>query len=74
MRQPARKRTLVHLVNLSGHSQTGYFQPIAMHDIEVSLADGFRKAHSVQLGEDLRVAGRTFTLPILNAYDAIVVE
>ncbi len=28
MKQPARNRTLVHFVNLSGHSDTAYFAPI----------------------------------------------
>ena len=39
-----KERTLVHLINLSGHSQTGYFSPIAMKDITVSLAGGFKRA------------------------------
>ena len=31
------ERRLIHLVNLSGYSQTGYFDPVPMHDIEVQL-------------------------------------
>ena len=37
MAQPARGRTLVHLVNGSGHHDTAYFAPIAMRDIRVEL-------------------------------------
>jgi hypothetical protein len=35
------ERTLVHLISLSAHSQTGYFSPIAMKGITVSLVGGF---------------------------------
>src|SRR5262249_24053712 len=41
MRQALRNRTLVHLVNLSGHSDTAYFPPIVMRDIAVQIAEPF---------------------------------
>ncbi len=74
MRQPARNRTLVHFVNLSGHSQTAYFAPLEMRDIEVELAQEFRKAHAESLGQDLRVTGRRFVLPKLGAYEVVTIE
>jgi hypothetical protein len=78
MRQPRRNRTLVHLVNLSGHSQTGYFAPIAMRDIRLQLAEEFRSARSVTLNENLPVTrdGRygRFSVPKLDRYDVVVLE
>ena len=55
MRQPAKSRTLVHLVNLSGHSQTGYFPPIEMRDIRIELEGTFRLARSAVLGTSLPI-------------------
>ena len=74
MRQPSRNRTLIHFVNLSGHSQTGYFAPIEMRDIEVELASSIRKIHAVRLNQDLPVFGRKFILPKLGAYEVVTVE
>ncbi|MEO8132167.1 MAG: alpha-amylase family protein, partial [Bryobacteraceae bacterium] len=78
MRQPAKHRTMVHLVNLSGHSQTSYFRPIEMRDINIDLAGTFTKARSVTLERELpitKLAGRTkITLPTLNEYDVVVLE
>jgi hypothetical protein len=68
----------VHLINVSGHSQTGYFPNIAMRTIDVAVAGEFRQARSVQLGQALRASreGRylRFTLPELGAYDVVVLE
>lgn len=78
MRQPERKRTLVHFVNLSGHSDTAYFAPIEMRDLTVSLSVPFARARAVKLGETLPVisqdARRSFTLPRLGAYEVVVLE
>ena len=72
------ERTLVHLINLSGHSQTGYFSPIAMRDITVSLAGGFKRARAIRGSEDIpiRVRGSRseITLPVLRDYELIVFE
>jgi hypothetical protein len=78
MEQPHRKRTLVHFVNLSGHSGTGYFPPLPMGGIHVELAQEFRTARSVTLGRELPVTGdglyRSFLLPALEAYDVVILE
>jgi hypothetical protein len=78
MRQPARNRTLVHVVNLSGHSDTAYFAPIEMREITLQVSDQVSRARAVALDQDLPVTrdGRywRFTLPILKAYDVIVLE
>jgi hypothetical protein len=78
MRQSARNRTLVHFVNVSGHSSTGYFAPVEMRDIDVQVAAGFSRARSVGLNRELPVSrqgghGR-FTLPALQQYDVVVLE
>jgi len=78
MRQPERNRTLVHLVNASGHSDTAYFDPIEMRDISIDLAGDFARARALVLGETLAVArtgerGR-FALPRLGAYEVVVLE
>ena len=78
MRQPGHDRTLVHLVNASGHADTAYFEPIEMHDLVVDLAGDFARARAVGLGESLAVAregGRSrFALPRLGAYEVVVLD
>jgi hypothetical protein len=78
MRQPARNRTLVHLVNMSGHSDTAYFPPVDMRDITIRVAQPVRRARAVALDRELTVtrdgAYSVFTVPALKAYDVIVLE
>jgi hypothetical protein len=78
MRQPARRRTLVHLVNLSGHADTAYFDPIAMRDITLDLAAEFTTARAMVAGQPLSVTrtgprGR-IVLPALGAYEVLVLD
>jgi hypothetical protein len=78
MKQPHRNRTLVHLVNLSGHSGTAYFAPIEMRQITIQLAQPFSRATAIGLNQTLPVttAGqyRSLTLPTLKAYEVIALE
>jgi hypothetical protein len=78
MNQPRRHRTLVHLVNVSGHSSTAYFTPIPVRDLEINVKGTFRQARSTQLNRPLPLmtaAGYTkVLLPQLEAYDAVVLE
>jgi hypothetical protein len=78
MRQPRKNRTLVHFVNVSGHSGTAYFAPLPMRGIRVDLAAEFTKARSATLDRALPVTreGRygVFNLPELNEYDVVVLE
>jgi hypothetical protein len=78
MKQPNRARTIVHLVNLSGHSGTAYFRPLEMRGIEVEVEGRFQRARSARLNQALSLTsvGRytKFTLPRLDAYDAVVLE
>ncbi len=73
MRQP--DRHLVHFVNLSGHSQTAYFDAVPMSQIRVQVAGAFRSAKLAGTGKDLAVS-RTgdyleFTLPALAQYELV---
>ena len=78
MEQPARRRSLIHLVNGTGHQDTAYFPPVEIRDIRIELASEVRRVHAVALGRTLPVEGtgqrRWFTLPRLQAYEVLVLE
>ncbi len=78
MGQAKKGRTLVHLVNLSGHSDVSYFPAIPIQDVEISVQGEFRSARSARLDQSLNVErdGRAvrFTLPFLESYDVVVLE
>jgi hypothetical protein len=78
MTQPARTRTVVHLVNGTGHSGTAYFAPLELRDLEIEIALPVTRARAVDLGQTLAVSSRgryrTFTLPRLREYEVIVLE
>jgi hypothetical protein len=78
MDQPSRGRTLLHLVNGSGHHDTAYFLPIEMRNIRIELARDVKSARAVRLNQSLPVSAsgryRSFTLPSLKAYEVIVIE
>jgi len=71
-------RTLLHLINLSGHSQTAYFAPIPIPEIDLELEGSYRSARSVRSPAQLAVAagnGRSrIRLPRLADYELIVLE
>ena len=73
MRQGSRH--LLHFVNLTGHSQTGYFDPLPLAQIRVEIAGPFRSARAVSKGVNLRVdrQGRyaAFVLPSLEEYELV---
>lgn len=68
-------RTLVHLVNLSGHSQTGYFEPVPMAGIRVSVEGEYASAAALRGGTTVAVTregGRTtFIVPRLGDYELV---
>ena len=78
MDQPDRVRTLIHLVNGTGHHDTAYFPPLEIRDIRIDLAREVRSARAVALDQKLPVSGngrlRSFTVPRLQGYEVIVVE
>jgi hypothetical protein len=78
MEQPARSRTLVHLVNLSGHSDTAYLPPVPMRDIALEVVGRWTTARAVGIGKDVPVtrAGRCtrFIVPELSGYEVVVLK
>jgi hypothetical protein len=78
MDQPSQGRTLIHLVNGTGHHDTAYFPPVEIRDINIDLARDVRSVRAVALGRTLPVesrgARRSFTLPRLQAYEVLVIE
>ncbi len=73
MRQ--KDRCLIHFINLSGHSETAYFNPIRMTNIQVNVKGKFHSARTIQSGEDVAVAYNNgyaqFTLPTLDEYELV---
>ncbi len=71
-------RTLLHLINLSGHSQTGYFAPIPMSNIQIQLAGEFKTARTLRKPGNLAVKAHNgyveFTVPQLTDYELVVFE
>jgi hypothetical protein len=71
-------RQLLHVVNVSGHSQTGYFAPMPMTDIRIRLAGTFSSAQSLRSPASLSVRAEggysEFVLPRLSDYELIVVR
>jgi Hypothetical glycosyl hydrolase 6 len=73
MRQ--KDRHLVQLVNLSGHSDIGWFDPVRMTNIMVRIKGNFKTGHAAKSGVDINVANEDgyarFTLPTLEEYELI---
>jgi hypothetical protein len=78
MHQPEKERTLVHLVNVSGHSGTGYFSPLATGPIEIDLAGEFSSGRAARADAALMLrtaSGRTLLqISSLQDYEVIVLE
>lgn len=76
MKQGSRRQ--LHLVNLAGHSQTGYFDPPPFRDVAFDVEGEYAQAHAVRANTGLRMerrVGRTrFTLPRLDEYELIALE
>ncbi|WP_213981030.1 alpha-amylase family protein [Sphingomonas sp. dw_22] len=70
------QRRLLHLVNLTGHADTAYFDPAPMRDIRIDVKLPFARAGAVVSAQALPVArldggyGR-ITLPRLGEYELI---
>jgi hypothetical protein len=48
-------RTLLHLMNVSGHSSTSYFAPLPMSDVRVKIDGTAKSARAIRAGAPLRV-------------------
>jgi hypothetical protein len=71
-------RTLLHLINLSGHSQTGYYAPLKMSDIRIEVAGSFKTATTVrnprQIATQMREGYTVFTIPEMADYELVVMK
>jgi hypothetical protein len=71
-------RTLLHLINLSGHSQTGYYAPLKMSDIRIEVAGSFKTATTVRnprpIAAHMREGYTIFTIPELVDYELVVLK
>jgi hypothetical protein len=71
-------RTLLHLINLSGHAETGYFAPVPMEAIRVRIAGSFRSAQTIRSPGALAVRAASgyseFTIPRLSDYELVVLD
>jgi hypothetical protein len=71
-------RKLLHLINLSGHSQTGYFAPIKMNEIRFEVAGRFKTARTIrnpgQIAIRIHEGYAAFTVPELADYELVVLE
>ncbi|MES1260382.1 MAG: hypothetical protein ABUS49_01505 [Acidobacteriota bacterium] len=76
MEQPHRK--LVHLVNLSGQSQTGYFPPLPMQNVSLEVAGDFTRARTVRNPGELKLTRKAghamLTVPQLSDYELVVLD
>jgi hypothetical protein len=68
-------RHLVQLVNISGHSDTAWLDPIPMTNIQVRVKGRFRTGRAINGGYDVNVADgggyAQFTLPSLDEYELV---
>ena len=76
MKQKERKRSLLHLVNMSGHSTNTFFDAIEMKNISVRLQGKYKKAVLLDGGQNISatIDGNvtSFTIPVLKEYAAVV--
>lgn len=70
--------TLVHLINLSGTSQTGYYPPVPMRAIRIQVRGAFTHAETVRSPGVLSVhaagAYTEVTVPLLADYELLVLR
>jgi hypothetical protein len=68
-------RHLVQLVNISGHSDTAWLDPIPMTNIQVRVKGSFRTGRAINGGYNVNVADgggyAQFTLPSLDEYELV---
>jgi Hypothetical glycosyl hydrolase 6 len=68
-------RHLMHFINLSGHFDTAYFNPVPMKNIEVRVKGNFHSARALRSGQTIAIASHAgyaeFTLPSLEEYELL---
>jgi hypothetical protein len=73
LRQKGRHQ--MHFINLSGHADTAYFNPIPMTNIKVRVKGSFQSARALRSGETIAITNSggyaEFTLPSLDEYELL---
>lgn len=73
MRQ--KDRSLVHIINLTGHSDTAYFGPVPMKDLQIKIRGSSTSARAIRSSQSIPVSKEAgysqFTLPSLDEYELI---
>ncbi|MDQ1471430.1 MAG: hypothetical protein QOJ99_2910 [Bryobacterales bacterium] len=73
-----KERTMLHLINMSGQAETGYFAPVAMRNIRVQVEGTFRSAKSVRKAGVLAVTRKgvysEVVVPELSDYELVVLQ
>jgi hypothetical protein len=68
-------RRLMHFINLSGHSDTAYFNPVSMTNIWVRVKGNFQSARALRSGQTIAITNNAgyadFTLPSLEEYELL---
>ena len=68
-------RRLMHFINLSGHADTAYFNPVPMKDIQVRVKGIFRSGRALRAGQTIAIKSdggySQFTLPSLEEYELV---
>lgn len=72
-------RTLVHLINYSGHDGRSFHEPLPVYDLSVTVnGRAGSTARSARLGTEIPLCAGpdavTFDLPRLDDYDLVVIE
>jgi hypothetical protein len=68
-------RRLIHFINLSGHADTAYFNPVPMKDIQVNVKGAFRSGRALRSRQTVAIKNNAgysqFTLPLLEEYELL---
>lgn len=73
LRQHGRRH--LHLVNMSGHSDTAYFEPVPMSSIKIDVRGDYSRVRAVRAGMEIACTRRggytSFELPRLDEYELV---
>jgi hypothetical protein len=71
-------RYLMHFINLTGHADTAYFDPIPLSEIRVRVKASFRSAQALRSNQSIAVKNNAgyseFSLPRLDEYELLLLE
>jgi hypothetical protein len=78
MKQSKTNQTMLHLINLSGHTGTAFFEAVEMRDISISLKGNYPRAATIDGMESISLsksgAYTNFTIDKLDEYLVICLE